>query len=75
MANTKLASLSATRAFHLDIHVTDLQTQKILEANQESHVGHVMLELVEKLGKFGASTLISFPFAFCCKYKRIFILI
>lgn len=75
MANTKLASLSATRAFNLNIHVTDLQTQKIIEVNQESHVGHVMLELVEKLGKFGASTLISFPFAFCCKYKRIFILI
>lgn len=51
MANAKLASLSATRKFNLNIHVTDLQTQKTIEVDQESHVGHVMLEIVEKLGK------------------------
>ncbi|XP_065661828.1 fermitin family homolog 2 isoform X2 [Hydra vulgaris] len=48
MANN-LASLTTTRTFHLNIHVTDLQTQKSIEVNQESHVGFVMLELVEKL--------------------------
>ena len=69
MANTKLASLSATRAFNLNVHVTDLQTQKNIEVNQESHVGHVMLEIVEKLGKFGANTLIIFPFVFIANIK------
>ena len=47
---SNLASLTATRTFNLNIHVTDLQTQKNIEVNQESHVGFVMLELVEKLG-------------------------
>ena len=46
-----LASLSSTRTFNLNVHVTDLQTQKSIEVNQESHVGFVMLEIVEKLGK------------------------
>ncbi|XP_057315795.1 fermitin family homolog 2-like [Hydractinia symbiolongicarpus] len=48
-ANKTLASLSTTRTFTLNIHVTDLQTQKSIEVNQESHVGFVMLEIVEKL--------------------------
>ena len=48
-----LASLSGTRTFQLNVHVTDLHTQKSIEVNQESHVGFVMLEIVEKLGKLG----------------------
>jgi len=48
-ANKTLASLSSTRTFNLNVHVTDLQTQKTIEVNQESHVGFVMLEIVEKL--------------------------
>ena len=46
-----LASLSSTRSFKLNVLVTDLQTQKSIEVNNESHVGFVMLEIVEKLGK------------------------
>ena len=46
-----LASLSSTRSFSLNVLVTDLQTQKSIEVNNESHVGFVMLEIVEKLGK------------------------
>lgn len=46
-----LASLSSTRTFSLNILVTDLQTQKSIEVNQESHIGFVMLEIVDKLGK------------------------
>lgn len=45
-----LASLSSTRSFSLNVHVTDLNTQKSIEVNHESHVGFVMLEIVEKLG-------------------------
>lgn len=45
-----LASLSSTRSFTLNVLVTDLQTQKSIEVNNESHVGFVMLEIVEKLG-------------------------
>lgn len=45
-----LASLSSTRSFSLNVLVTDLQTQKSIEVNNESHVGFVMLEIVEKLG-------------------------
>jgi len=44
-----LASLSSTRSFNLNVLVTDLQTQKSIEVNHESHVGFVMLEIVEKL--------------------------
>eukprot|EP00111_Clytia_hemisphaerica_P000547 TCONS_00001615-protein len=44
-----LASLSSTRSFTLNVHVTDLNTQKSIEVNLESHVGFVMLEIVEKL--------------------------
>ena len=50
---TALASLSGTRTFTLDVHVTDLQTQKLVEVSQDSHVGQIMLEIVEKLGKYG----------------------
>jgi len=48
MAST-LASLNGTRTFALNVHVTDLQTQKKIDVNQESHVGQIMLEIVEKL--------------------------
>lgn len=46
---TTLASLSNTRSFTLNVLVTDLSTQKSIEVNNESHVGFVMLEIVEKL--------------------------
>jgi len=47
MAN--LANLSETRTFQLNVFVTDLQTQKSIDVTQESHVGFIMLEIVEKL--------------------------
>lgn len=46
---TALASLSGTRSFQLNVHVTNLQTQKSIAVNQDSHVGVIMLEIVEKL--------------------------
>ena len=46
-----LASLNASRSWHLTIYITDLQMQKTIEVNGRTHVGQVMLDLVDKLGK------------------------
>lgn len=48
---TALASLSGTRTFSLNVHVTDLQKSINIDVNQDSHVGFIMLEIVNKLGK------------------------
>lgn len=46
-----LASLTASRTWQLDVFVTDLNVSKSIEVNGQTHVGQVMLDLVEKLGK------------------------
>ena len=50
MAKTNLASLNANRSWTLNIFVTDLNMQKNIEVNGQTHVGQVMLDLVDKLG-------------------------
>lgn len=44
-----LASLTASRTWQLNIFVTDLNVSKSIEVNGQTHVGQVMLDLVEKL--------------------------
>ena len=46
-----LASLTASRTWQLNIFVTDLNVSKSIEVTGQTHVGQVMLDLVEKLGK------------------------
>eukprot|EP00794_Sanderia_malayensis_P020277 gene20277-22263_t len=44
-----LASLNASRTWQLNIHVTDLNVEKAVNVNGQTHIGQVMLDLVEKL--------------------------
>lgn len=47
-----LASLTASRTWMLNIYVTDLNVSKSVEVNGQTHLGQVILDLVEKLGEF-----------------------
>lgn len=51
LLNMALASLTGSRSWILSIFITDLQMQKNIEVNGQTHVGQVMLDLVDKLGK------------------------
>jgi len=44
-----LASLTASRTWMLNIFVTDLNVSKSVEVNGQTHLGQVILDLVEKL--------------------------
>lgn len=44
-----LASLTASRTWMLNIYVTDLNVSKSVEVNGQTHLGQVILDLVEKL--------------------------
>jgi len=46
---SQTASLTETTTFTLNVHVTDLDVRKAVEVTAESHVGFVMLEIVEQL--------------------------
>lgn len=46
-----LASLTASRSWTLSIYVTDLNVSKTIEVNGQTHLGQVILDLVEKLGE------------------------
>lgn len=46
--------------WNLSIYITSLSTEKSVEVNGETHVGTLMLNLVEGLGKFFLVHLIGF---------------
>ena len=46
--------------WNLSIYITSLSTEKSVEVNGETHVGTLMLNLVEGLGKFFIVHLIGF---------------
>lgn len=49
--NSVMSNIGKKSKWNLSVYITNLSTEKSVEVNGETHVGKLMLDLVEGLGK------------------------
>lgn len=60
----KMNGLMIDGSWELRVLVTDLQVERTLRVKSELHIGGVMIQLVDELGKFA-------PAAFCTRLVHV----
>ena len=63
-----MSNLGKKSNWSLSVYITNLSTEKSVEVNGETHIGKLMLDLVEGLGKSAAlcdSSLSTFARVWC----------
>ena len=59
-----MSNLGKKSKWNLSVYITNLSTEKSVEVNGETHVGKLMLDLVEGLGKLSVLLFcVSIPLA------------
>jgi len=57
-----MSNVGKKTKWNLSVYITNLSTEKSVEVNGETHVGKLMLDLVEGLGKCSSASVIQSPY-------------
>ena len=57
-----MSNVGKKTKWNLSVYITNLSTEKSVEVNGETHVGKLMLDLVEGLGTYLSASVIQSPY-------------